>query len=101
MSSEGSPEMRRDHLAAGGSATRGTGSRVGEREGAEEADRRVEKGKDVGPGNARSRVRGGGGIEENTSAKLNGIVRKAGEAVPEKPPTARRVGKGNVVRVTT
>eukprot|EP00978_Attheya_sp_CCMP212_P032019 scaffold123217_cov49-Attheya_sp.AAC.7 len=86
-------EVERDCLTEGRGAARGIGRGVGEGQGAKEADRRVEEREDVSPGNVGSRVRGGSGVEENSVSKFNVIGSSSSEAMPEEPPTTRRVRK--------
>ena len=82
-----------------GSTSWGIRGRVGESDRSKEANGRVKKWKDISPGDVGSRVRSGVGFKEDASAELDGVIRKAGEAVPEKPPTTRRVGKRSIVGV--
>ena len=67
--SKGIPKGRGKHLTVGGSATRGFGSRVKERERAKETDILVEKGKDIRPSNVCTGIRGAGRGEEDASSK--------------------------------
>jgi hypothetical protein len=60
----------------------------------------VEKRKDIGPSNARGRVGGGGRVKQSVSTKVEGVIRKSGKVMPEKPPRAGRVQKGRVIGVS-
>jgi hypothetical protein len=97
--SERSPGGEREHLPETRSAARRVGSRIGEKQWPEKANRRIKKGKNVGPSDVRGRIRGGVGIEENTIAEFD-IVRSSGsEPMPKEPPATRRVRQRSIVRM--
>ena len=97
--SKGIPKGRGKHLTVGGSATRGVGSRVKERERAKETDILVEKGKDISPSNVSTGIRNAGRGEENALMVIQDTIRSTGETMPERPPAARGVAERSVIRM--
>jgi hypothetical protein len=95
--SERSPGGDREHLPETRSAARRVGSRIGERQWPEKANRRVEKWKDVGPSDVRGRIRGSVGIEENTIAEFDIVGSSGSETMPKEPPATRRVRQRSIV----
>jgi hypothetical protein len=95
--SERSPGGEREHLPETRSAARRVGSRIGERQWPEKANRRVEKWKDVGPSDVRGRIRGSVGIEENTIAEFDIVGSSGSETMPKEPPATRRVRQRSIV----
>ena len=52
------------------------------------------------PSNVRSRIRGSGGVEEDTTIdEINDAIRRGRESMPKEPPSAGEIRKGDIIWV--
>ena len=80
---EGYPQGKGKHLAEGGGTAGWVEGRVGEREGAEEANSWIEEREDISPSNIGSWAGCGSRVEEDAVAEFDDVSRSGSVAVPE------------------